>query len=133
MVNGNLLQPFRGDLRFFYRCPACNGEFYLDHHTLQINEDIYETTCCFCEEELSLRVLLNATCSTKWKTSITRKIEKAVSVLTAQGYSKRDAKSLVNSVVDTDSSVEEIIRQAIESENIAETIPNDEIIETEDI
>lgn len=117
MVNGNLLQPFRGELRFYYRCPECNGEFFLDHKSLKVEEEIYETKCCFCEAKLPLRVLLDVTCATKWKTSIIRKVEKAVSVLIAQGYSKKDAIRLVETVdVETNGmelSIPDIIRQAI--------------------
>jgi len=121
MVNGNLLQPFRGQLHFYYRCPECNGEFYLDHKTLKVETDFYETKCCFCEKLLFLRVLLSATCSTEWKTSVTRRIEKAISVLRAQGYSKKESKRLVDTVEDItflELSVEEIIRRAIENEEV---------------
>jgi len=120
MVNGSLLQPFRGDLTFYYRCPECNGEFTLNHRVVKIDDPVFVTNCCYCNAELPLRVLLDVTCSTKWKTSITRKVEKAVSVLMAQGYRKKDAKFLIESidieVNGMELSVPDIIRQAIESD-----------------
>lgn len=112
-----LLEPIKGTLTFLYKCPHCNKVFHYNYTDLKSKESVIITRCCFCNKIIHLRTVATSTCQILWNDNVAEKLTKVISILRAQGYTKKDSIRLIDTIEDLSQSVEELVKLVIVNDN----------------